>query len=197
MLPDLKIEWILNREYTHHYEWENYLESDFVENFWYNEYERLSDFRSNYLLFWYLFHLITDYSFIINEKKLQKWSINEFMWNFRRNHNSLADISENPQIITEIVNTKETIKDISTIQLPKTFQKIDLNLIKYKYNLMIDEIIENSYNPFENYFTSQEIERETHTLSKMQSIDNILRLLWANPPSEQNIDQTWNSNLQH
>lgn len=99
------------------------------------------------------------------------------MWNFRRRHNSLADISENPQIITEITNTKQTIQEITELQLPKCFQKISLILIKDRYNLMIDEIIENSNNPFEGYFDEQELERKMHTLSKMQSIDNILRLL--------------------
>ena len=197
LLPDLKIDWILNRNITHYYEWENYFESNFVNNFIENEYEKLSDFRNNYLIFWYLFHLITDSSFIINEIKLQKWSIDEFMWDFRRNQNSLADKLYNPQIITELANTKYTIEKITKNQLPKSFQWIDLALISNNYTTMIDEVIKHSDNPFQGYFSNEELEREIHTLSKMQSIDNTLRLFWVNPPSEQNVNKTWNSNLQH
>ena len=140
LLPDIKWKF-LKRPETHYYSNnEEFLSWKFVENF--IKKEKLKNINKiNYLLYWYLLHLITDEVFIEHNYIYKSWTPEYNLWNTWREINAKNDFYYTPKIEEEFLNIKNFLQKNKNIKWLTNIYKNIENLNKYII-LDIDNVLE-------------------------------------------------------
>jgi len=140
LLPDIRCNQ-LDRNETHYYSnSEEFLSWKFVENF-INSEKILENWKINYLLYWYLLHLITDETFIEHNFVYVPWTYEHSLWNTWREINAKNDFYYALNIEEEFLNIKKYLVENSEINWLTNIYKNIKNLNK-QINSNIDFVLE-------------------------------------------------------
>lgn len=115
LLPDIKC-WQLSRNQTHYYEdSSDFMNWNFIKNF-IKEENVFDTWKNNYLLLWYLLHLLTDEWFIEQDYVYVNWTVEHNLWNIWREINAKNDFYYSPEIEIEFLNIKKYLEDNKQIK---------------------------------------------------------------------------------
>ena len=100
--------------------------------------------------------------------------------------NNVLDINKYPEILTKLTETTINIDYINVEDLPKIYQNVSLEKLRKSFKKWIEISLKNFRKDefIYSHFNKDEINRNYHIHSKMQSIDTFWYLIWIeeNPP---------------